>query len=389
MSLEIRILSSLKAIDPAQWDPLASPDFPFHRHAFLYTLEETGSVGEKSGWIPKYFTAWKDNRLVAALPCYEKNHSYGEYIFDWEWARAYAQHRLPYYPKWLAAVPFTPATGPKILVAPGEDTTLCRTSLVRALTGGARNAQLSSAHALFLTDGEPEAFAAEGYLMRHTLQFHWRNQSFADFAAFLDSLKARKRKQIARERRQLAEEGLEICTLSGHQLTPEHGQLLHRCYLSTVEKMGAIPYLAADFYPKLIERMPESIALSIAYRGTTGIAAAVHFRGARSLYGRHWGCLEEVRNLHFELCYYQALELAIREGLEKVEAGAQGEHKIQRGYLPTVTFSAHWIADDRFRSAIARFLDQEREALKVGLADFAGSPFGESGPIAQSLNLPP
>ncbi len=380
MSLKVRRLSSLTEVDPVQWDALASPDFPFHQYAFLNTLEETGSVGEKAGWKPVHFTAWKDGELVGAIPCYEKTHSYGEYIFDWDWARAYAQNGIPYYPKWLAAVPFTPATGPKILITADSEAEPIRKALVKALKEGAKAEHLSSAHALFVTEAESKAFEAEGYLIRHTFQFHWRNEGFASFDAFLGSLKSRKRKQIVRERRQLSEAGLSIRMLTGPELKPEHGELLHRCYLSTVQKMGGIPYLAADFYPKILERMPEQVALAVAYRGDTGIAAAIHFRGENSLYGRHWGCLEDVRNLHFELCYYQALELAIREGFDRVEAGAQGEHKVQRGYLPALTLSAHWIDDPRFRKAIDRVVSQEREAVTEGLAGFEGSPYGEEVP---------
>jgi uncharacterized protein len=251
MPIEIRSTDRIASLDADQWDRLAHPDFPFHRHAFLLTLEETGSVGPGTGWAARHLTAWKKGELVGALPCYEKDHSYGEYVFDWEWARAYHQHGLRYYPKFLAAVPFTPATGPKILLAPAIDEKKCRTALIDALVEKVSSERASSAHALYLSPEEAPAFEARGFLLRHTFQFHWQNRGYQNFEAFLAALKPRKRKQIVRERKQLSEEGLEIRWLGGPELTAAHGSFLYECYLSTVTKMGGAPYLAPDFYPKI------------------------------------------------------------------------------------------------------------------------------------------
>ncbi|MCA1715835.1 MAG: GNAT family N-acetyltransferase [Actinobacteria bacterium] len=372
--MRVERLSGIESVDDlAAWRALEPPDFPFFDYEFLRTLERSGSIGGASGWSPVYLVCKDDlGRVVGALCLYLKTHSYGEYIFDWEWAHAYRQHGLPYYPKLVAAVPFTPATGPKLLVRPDAD----RAAVMRALLDAARRLgeerRVSSSHALFLPEEELDEFAEHGFAVRHSVQFHWRNRGYGAFSDYLDALVSKRRRQVARERRQL--EGVEIERLTGSELSPEHAATMYRFYLATSDRKWGSPYLTGAFFAEVFRTMGDRILLVLARDRGTGrpIAGALNFFKGRTLFGRYWGSVEERRNLHFELCYYQAIEFAIERRLALFEAGAQGEHKLARGFLPSLTYSAHAFRHPEFRRAIERYIAEEKELLAEDMQAYAG-----------------
>jgi predicted N-acyltransferase len=371
--MRVERLSSIEhGDDLAAWRALEPPDFPFFDYEFLRALERSGSIGGGSGWSPVYLVCKDDlGGVLGALPLYLKTHSYGEYIFDWEWAHAYRQHGLPYYPKLVAAVPFTPATGPKLLVRPDAD----RAAVTRALLAAARRLgeerRVSSSHALFLPEEELDEFIEHGFAVRHSVQFHWRNRGYGAFSDYLDAMMSKRRRQVARERRQL--EGVEIERLTGSELSPEHAATMYRFYLSTSDRKWGSPYLTGAFFAEVFRTMGDRILLVLARDRGTGrpIAGALNFFKGRTLYGRYWGTTEERRNLHFELCYYQAIEFAIERRLALFEAGAQGEHKLARGFLPSLTYSAHAIHHPDFRRAIEDYINVEKKILAEDMADYA------------------
>jgi predicted N-acyltransferase len=367
-----RLYSIEHGDDLAAWRALEPPDFPFFDYEFLRALERSGSIGGGSGWSPVYLVCKDDlGGVLGALPLYLKTHSYGEYIFDWEWAHAYRQHGLPYYPKLVAAVPFTPATGPKLLVRPDAD----RAAVTRALLTAARRLgeerRVSSSHALFLPEEELDEFIEHGFAVRHSVQFHWRNRGYGAFSDYLDAMMSKRRRQVARERRQL--EGVEIERLTGSELSPEHAATMYRFYLSTSDRKWGSPYLTGAFFAEVFRTMGDRILLVLARDRGTGrpIAGALNFFKGRTLYGRYWGTTEERRNLHFELCYYQAIEFAIERRLALFEAGAQGEHKLARGFLPSLTYSAHAIHHPDFRRAIEDYINVEKKILAEDMVDYA------------------
>jgi predicted N-acyltransferase len=371
--MRVERLSSIEhGDDLAAWRALEPPDFPFFDYEFLRALERSGSIGGGSGWSPVYLVCKDDlGGVLGALPLYLKTHSYGEYIFDWEWAHAYRQHGLPYYPKLVAAVPFTPATGPKLLVRPDAD----RAAVTRALLAAARRLgeerRVSSSHALFLPEEELDEFIEHGFAVRHSVQFHWRNRGYGAFSDYLDAMMSKRRRQVARERRQL--EGVEIERLTGSELCPEHAATMYRFYLSTSDRKWGSPYLTGAFFAEVFRTMGDRILLVLARDRGTGrpIAGALNFFKGRTLYGRYWGTTEERRNLHFELCYYQAIEFAIERRLALFEAGAQGEHKLARGFLPSLTYSAHAIHHPDFRRAIEDYINVEKKILAEDMVGYA------------------
>lgn len=347
----------------AAWDACAGPDNPFLAHAFLLALEESRSVVPDTGWLPRHVVVEDaDGTVVGAVPAYLKGHSYGEYIFDHGWAHAYERAGGQYYPKLLAAVPFTPVPGHRLLLHP-EAAPEVRDQLVGTLIEIARQAELSSIHVNFATAEECEALAPFGFLPRIGQQFHWENRGYRSFDDFLGELASRKRKQVRREREGAQADGVTIRAFSGTELTPRYWNAFYRFYLATADKKWGNAYLEKDFFLRLGDTMGDRVVLVIAERDGRPIAGALNLRGTDTLYGRNWGAAEERPFLHFECCYYQAIEYAITHGLARVEAGAQGVHKIQRGYLPAATHSAHWIADPRLRAAIAQFLNQETPAM--------------------------
>lgn len=367
--IELRSLKRVADLAAPDWDRCAGQDNPFVSHAFLNALEQSGCVTPRTGWQPVHLVAEIGGAVAGILPLYVKGHSQGEYIFDHGWAEAYARAGGQYYPKLLSAVPFTPVTGPRFLVAPGRDFNAVATALLQGAQGIARQHGLSSLHVNFLPGEQADwAGGQPDLLLRLGEQFHWRNEGYADFAAFLAQLNSRKRKAIRKERREAVAAGIEIVTLQGGDLSPEHWDAFFDFYMDTGSRKWGRPYLNRDFFARLHDTMADRIVLVMARRAGRWIAGAWNMLGADALYGRNWGCSEYHPGLHFECCYYQAIDYAIRHGLARVEAGAQGEHKLARGYLPVPIHSAHWMADPGFQQAVARYLEEER-AYMAGMIE--------------------
>lgn len=363
-----RIISSLAEIGQTDWDALlaAQPDAtPFLSYAFLHALHESGCASKDTGWEPQYLTLWQDDQLRAALPLYLKYHSYGEYVFDWAWAEAYERHQLPYYPKLLSAIPFTPVSGAR-LMAHDEP---ARQALVQALSELQSAAQTSSTHVLYPPPAEAEALAQAGFMLRSGVQFHWHNQGYRDFAEFLSTLERKKRKNILAERRKVAEAGVTFRHLGGATATESDWRFFQRCYRHTYSAHYSTPYLNLDFFLRIAAAMPHNLLLTLAYRDGKAIAASLVVHDEQSLYGRYWGALEEVACLHFETAYYQPLEFCIANKIAWFEGGAQGEHKMARGFLPQKTWSAHWLAHPAFADAVERFLQQEGGGINDYLSE--------------------
>jgi len=381
-SLVGRIVGGIDAIDAADWDALAGTDNPFASHAFLAALEASGSASAEAGWTPHHLLIENAaGRPVAAAPMYLKAHSYGEYVFDHGWAAAFERAGGRYYPKLQVAVPFSPVAGPRLLVGDGPTRAGLREALIETLTEIARRTGVSSLHVAFCTEDEWRALGAAGFLRRTGRQFHWTNQGYASFDDFLGALASRKRKTLRRERRLAMNDGIAIETLVGDDIKPRHWDAFFAAYTATSDRKWGFPYLTRAFFDHLCSGLGDRVVLMLASHDGRAVAGALNLRGATTLYGRNWGCLEHHPFLHFELCYYRAIDFAIAHGLARVEAGAQGEHKIARGYLPEITYSAHWIAHEGLRDAVARFLDAERRDIETEvkiLADFAPFRAGDA-----------
>jgi len=386
-AIEIEILPAIAAIDAAEWDLCACPEAeyggrpndPFTTHRFLNALEESGSVGAGTGWQPRHLVARQRGGVIAVAPLYAKGHSQGEYVFDHNWAHAYERAGGRYYPKLQMAVPFTPVSGRRFLTREAQAAAGLAALLEAAVQLAAEN-QLSSLHITFCTEAEALAGQALGLLPRVSQQFHWTNPGYPDFEAFLATLSSRKRKAIRKERATARGFGGEILRLTGADLSPDHWTAFWAFYQDTGSRKWGRPYLTRDFFDRIHRTMADDILLVLALRDGRPIAGALNFLGREALFGRYWGTIEDHACLHFELCYYQAIDHAIAHGLARVEAGAQGEHKLARGYLPVACHSLHWIADPGFREAVARYLDAERAAVdqEIGLLTAFG-PFKRSG----------
>ncbi len=369
--MNISVHSAIAEIGKDAWDTAAAPSGnPFVAYDFLHSLEESGCVSARAGWRPCHLKSPN-----GVMPLYLKSHSQGEYVFDHAWAEAYERAGGRYYPKLQSAVPFTPATGPR-LIAPSDTERAALLSAASELTG---QLNASSVHITFLEEAEWRLAGEAGLLLRQDQQFHWKNNDYASFDDFLAALSSSHRKTIRRERR-LAQEGLEIHALTGADITEEHWDAFFAFYMDTGSRKWGRPYLNRLFFSLLGERMADRVLLVMARRGEQWIAGALNLIGRDALYGRNWGATEDVPFLHFELCYYQAIDAAIRLGLPRVEAGAQGSHKISRGYLPTPVYSAHYIADPALRGPVARYLEQERSAVReeIQALTAAYSPFSHS-----------
>ena len=365
--IEIELHGSLDSIGAEDWDACAGagegrPEDPFTTYRFLKAVEDSGSVGPGTGWQPRYLTSKADGEIIACAPMYAKSHSQGEYVFDHNWAHAYERAGGRYYPKLQIAVPFTPVTGRRLLVRAGYET-LGMSALVQGAVQVAAENQLSSMHMTFCSEAEAIAGREMGLLHRTGQQFHWVNDGYENFDAFLATLSSRKRKNIRKEREKAQGFGGEILCLTGDQIRPEHWDAMWMFYQDTGARKWGTPYLTRAFFDIAHEVLRDDILLVLAMREGRAIAGAMNMIGRDALYGRYWGCIEDHACLHFELCYYQAIDWAISQGLARVEAGAQGEHKLARGYLPVETHSLHWIADDGFSDAVARYLVAEREAV--------------------------
>ena len=374
-ALAVQVINRISDVPAADWDSCAG-DNPFVRHAFLNALEESGSVTAETGWQPQHLVLPNP----AGVPLYLKSHSYGEYVFDWNWADAYERAGGQYYPKLQSSVPFTPATGPRLLVHPEAPKRDIMTGLTAAMIELARRHRVSSLHITFPPKEQFDHFGELGLMQRIGVQYHWENQGYADFDAFLAALSSRKRKAIRKERRRVAESGITLRALRGAEIEPRHWNAFFGFYMATADRKWGQAYLTREFFHQLGRDLGDQVILIVAdYEGEL-VAGALNLCSGDTLFGRNWGSLGRFRFLHFETCYYQAIDYAIRHGLRWVEAGAQGEHKIQRGYLPTATYSAHWIGDPGFRDAVEHFLERERAAMEQEIALLGDhSPFKSCG----------
>ena len=379
-TLQVRAVPGLARFDAAEWDALAtSPETlgggdetynPFLSHAFLSALEESGCVSRRTGWLPLHVRVEREGRLVGAAPCYLKSHSQGEYVFDHGWADAYERAGGSYYPKLQVSVPFTPVTGPRFLTAPGEDPDEAAAAIVAGLRALRAETEASSIHVTFMREREWAQGRALGMLPRLDQQFHWENAGYATFEDFLGALASRKRKAIRRERRAALGPGITVEHRTGADITEADWDAFHAFYQDTGARKWGRPYLNRRFFSLIGARMAERILLVIARRDGRPIAGAINFIGDTALYGRNWGCIEDHPFLHFEVCYYQAIDFALERGLKRVEAGAQGEHKLARGYRPVTTHSAHDIADPGFRRAVADYLERERLYVAAAQSEY-------------------
>jgi len=357
--MRINISTSITDIDPAAWDALDHGGSPFLRHSFLSALETSGCIGRRTGWQSAPVTLFDEHGLAAAAPAYVKAHSMGEFVFDQHWAQAYGQHGLPYYPKLLLGVPFTPATGARLLVRPDLDASETRARLIRAVREFAESQAFSSVHALFVDPDSRAAFAAADWLERHDVQFHWHNRGYRDFEHYLQGFTAEKRKKAHRERRRVAEEGVSFETLLGTQLDRGAIDEIYDLQRDTFHRHGHEPYLTRAFFQALPAIAGDALVVKRARRHGEPVAASVMFRGRDVLYGRYWGARENLHSLHFETCYHQGVDYCIEHGIALFDPGVQGEHKVNRGFVPATTWSMHWIVDSRFRAAIANALRHE------------------------------
>jgi predicted N-acyltransferase len=350
----IRVIETLADIPAAQWDALTENN-PFLKHAYLSALQETGCATPETGWQAQFITIWEDELLIGGMPLYLKFHSYGEFVFDWAWADAYQRNGLRYYPKLVCSVPFTPATGPRLLAKTPE----LRAQLVRAALELAHEPGISSLHLLFPYESQAQEMQAQGMMLRRGVQLHWRNAGYADFDAYLASMRRDKRKKIKQERRRVSDAGITFTHVRGEQITPEQWEFFVRCYAHTHVQYNSPQPLNLAFFQRIGASMPGHILLIIALRDGQPIAGAINFYNHDTLFGRSWGALEYHPGLHFETCYYQAIDFCIKNRIDLFEGGAQGEHKLARGFLPSVTWSAHWLAHPQFAKAVEEFLQRE------------------------------
>jgi predicted N-acyltransferase len=362
MNYRTHIVSSLSEIGQSAWDALASSQDkanPFLSFAFLDALHESGSASVETGWQPQFLVLYDGEALAAAMPLYVKMHSYGEYVFDWAWAEAYQRNGIDYYPKLLSAIPFTPVSGPRLLARDAH----ARAALLEALVATQNGSEVSSTHILYPPEDQVRQLADAGFLLRSGVQFHWLNPGYCSFDEFLDTLEKKKRKNIRAERRKVAEAGVTLRRVRGIDVSEADWRLFDRCYQNTYAEHRSTPYLNLDFFQRIGRDMPDNILLVIAEREGRQIAASLVIHSADTLFGRYWGALEHVPCLHFEASYYQPLEFCIEQKIAVFEGGAQGEHKMARGFLPTKTWSAHWLAHPAFADAIERFLEREKGGI--------------------------
>jgi hypothetical protein len=354
--IRLRIVESLGGIDPSSWNRFAGGN-PFLRHEFLHALIDTGCASARTGWQPQILVLERDGEFAGAMPLFLKSHSYGEYVFDWAWADAYSRHGIEYYPKLLSAVPFTPVTGPRVLAANDEDRALLIGKALDLAKG------VSSLHVLFPEESEAQLMHGRGMLLRRTVQFHWKNDNYTDFDDFLSRLSHQKRKNLKQERRKVREAGVTFRWLRGAEILRKHWEFFNKCYRNTYRAHHSTPYLNLEFFLRIGESLPEHALLILAERDGAPIAAAFNLYTPTTLFGRYWGAVEYVPLMHFEACYYQAIDFAIAQKLQTFEGGAQGEHKLFRGLLPVETVSAHWLRHPQFSRAIEDFLESETKGI--------------------------
>lgn len=377
--MDVERHTSLSDIPAADWNRLAGTDYPFLRHDFLLAAEQTGCVSAATGWKPRHLALRDAAGLRAAMPVYEKSHSWGEFVFDWAWADAYRRAGIDYYPKLVAAVPFTPASSPRLLLRDAGDGEAADL-LLRGATALADDSGCSSVHVLFPHPAELDLLRDAGFKLRKDCQFHWTNRSFRDFEHFLESFSAKKRKKARRDRRHVAEAGVSYRRLTGEALDDEALDDVYRLISLTFLRRGAMPYFDLAFFRRIVRSQPEHFLVVAGFRDERMLAAAVFFRSKQALYGRYWGADAEVNALHFETCYYQGIDYCIEHGIERFEPGTQGEHKVSRGFEPTATWSAHWLRQPEFFAAIGEYLDEEgRHVERYMHAVDSHSPYKAAG----------
>jgi predicted N-acyltransferase len=374
--MRVEFISSINDISAAQWNDISGTDYPFMRHEFLAALENSGCTNKKSGWQPYHALVYNDNELCAVLPLYLKTHSYGEYVFDWSWADAYRQNGIPYYPKLLSAIPFTPSTGPRLCVK-NADYSVVLATVFDAITQVCEQDNLSGWHLLFTEQDKKPACTKVNLMHRIGSQYHWFNNGYQSFDNFLADFSSRKRKNLRKERKRVFEQDITFKVLTGNDLTSEVWERFYYFYQITYAKRsGHGGYLNEEFFNALSQTMSQQIVLVMAYQNGQAVAGALNFKSSDTLYGRYWGTVVDIDGLHFETCYYQGIEYCIANGLQKFDPGAQGEHKIQRGFTPIETDSWHWLAHPGFSDAVADFIDRETIHIKEYIADAAKSlPF--------------
>ncbi|WP_434362164.1 GNAT family N-acetyltransferase [Parasalinivibrio latis] len=380
MSLECRVVPSIEEFGEAAWNTLLPDDFPFLRFEFFEALEQSNVLGAKRGWLPQYIGVYRNDVLVGAAPCFLKGHSYGEYVFDWAWAEAYEDAGLEYYPKIVCAIPFTPATGPRFLVVENDDKEEIERYLLGGLLSLTEQLECSGAHILFHPKSNSASCAKAGFLERCDVQFHWYNRGYEHFDDFLAALTSRKRKNIRKERNSVIAQGITVEVVEGQDITDQHLSRFFQFYRRTyLKRSGHSGYLNQAFFNQLGRLMNETLVLVFARAGEEYVAGSLYLRSSETLYGRYWGCLSEFENLHFELCYYQGIEYCIRHGLSKFDAGAQGEHKLLRGFEPVLTYSAHFLRHNGFQDAIADYLRRESKLVSQYVEDaMAHLPFKQT-----------
>ena len=366
--MQLKIHTSIEEIPEADWCGWFGDDYPFLRWDFLRGLERSDCTTGSSGWQPCHLTLTDGDSTIAVVPSFLKDHSYGEYVFDWAWADAWERSGLRYYPKLVTAMPFTPASGPRLWLNPEIPDALAM--CVQAVGTFCRDKGISGWHLLFVTEEDDRALANEGLHPRSTVQFHWFNRNFSDFDDFLATFSSRKRKNLKKERSRVLEQGLSLQTLSGADISTDDWAFFHRCYQTTYAKRsGHGGYLTKAFFTEVCPQLGDAVVMVIAREGEDRVAAALYFRDTNTLYGRYWGCLREYDYLHFEACYYRGIEYCIENGLSRFDPGAQGEHKIQRGFEPVLTHSRHWLAEPGFEQAIAAFCSRELEHVRAYQAE--------------------
>ena len=375
-----RIVNCLSEIGQVEWDGLLALQEdanPFLKFAFLHALHETGCASEKSGWQPQYLSLWHDNLLAGVVPLYLKMHSYGEYVFDWAWADAYERHGLDYYPKLLSSIPFTPVSGTRLLARDAA----ARTALVTALCDLQQKSKVSSTHVLYPPQSQALQLQSAGFLLRCGVQFHWLNPGYQNFEEFLATLERKKRKNILAERRKVFEQGVTFRQVRGAAISEADWRFFYRCYAHTYAAHHSTPYLTAQFFQRIGAEMPENILLIVAEKDGASVAASLVLHNATTLYGRYWGAIESIPCLHFETAYYQPLEFCIENKLACFEGGAQGEHKMARGFLPQQTWSAHWLAQPEFANAVEHFLRRESDGIAAYIDEL-----NDRNPFRQNKN---
>ncbi len=373
-SFEVSVVPSLDAVDESEWQRLTESN-PFMSYGFLKLMQDSGCVRADNGWFPQYVLVRLEGRLVAASPCFFKSHSRGEFVFDQGWAEAFERHGLNYYPKLLVAAPFTPVQGPRLLAADA----LARKALISALLSLTKSAGASSLHLLFVEGEDLEALRSSGFMVREGVQFHWRNDGYDSVDAFLAKLSHDKRKKVRQDGKYVAQAGIGYSWLAGSEISSDHLEFFYACYANTYSEHWSTPYLSLEFFKEAHRLRALDFVLILAHREGKPVACALNVRGQRSLYGRYWGATEFVRGLHFETCYMQSIAFCIEQGIEFFEGGAQGEHKMARGLLPTRTYSAHWVGDRRFASAIEDFLQRETQAIDEYVEGLdASNPFRDA-----------